>query len=113
MSGWYGKVGAALALAALLVLGGCASGAECGDGVVEPPEQCDDGNTVDDDGCTNACLLPTCGDGIVQAGEECDDGDADDGDDCTTTCLAPRCGDGFVRLGVEECDDANSDDNDL
>ena len=32
----------------------------CGDGFVEGDEQCDDGNDVDEDGCTNACLIP-CG----------------------------------------------------
>ena len=30
----------------------------CGNGVTEPPEQCDDGNDVDGDGCSNACLAP-------------------------------------------------------
>jgi cysteine-rich repeat protein len=56
----------------------------CGDGRVDAPEQCDDGNDVDDDGCTLACRLPRCGDGIVQAdaGEHCDDGEA------TRTCNA-------------------------
>jgi len=29
----------------------------CGNGVVEPGEQCDDGNTNDFDDCTNACLF--------------------------------------------------------
>jgi cysteine-rich repeat protein len=32
----------------------------CGNGVVEGPEPCDDGNTVDDDGCSNACDPRTC-----------------------------------------------------
>ena len=30
----------------------------CGDGVVNPGEQCDDGNTNNDDGCTNQCTIP-------------------------------------------------------
>ena len=30
----------------------------CGDGFVDPNEQCDDGNTVDGDGCSPACRLP-------------------------------------------------------
>ena len=30
----------------------------CGNGIQEPPEVCDDGNTVDDDTCTNACTIP-------------------------------------------------------
>jgi cysteine-rich repeat protein len=33
----------------------------CGNGVEEAGEQCDDGNAVDDDGCTNACTIGTCG----------------------------------------------------
>ena len=28
----------------------------CGNGVVEPGEQCDDGNPVDNDGCSNSCI---------------------------------------------------------
>jgi cysteine-rich repeat protein len=30
--------------------------ARCGNGVVEAPEQCDDGNQIDNDGCNNACM---------------------------------------------------------
>ncbi|MCA9385310.1 DUF4215 domain-containing protein [Candidatus Dojkabacteria bacterium] len=49
----------------------------CGDGVVQTGEACDDGNTIDDDDCSNSCTVPTvvtqvCGDGILQPGEECD-----------------------------------------
>jgi cysteine-rich repeat protein len=29
----------------------------CGDGVVHAPEQCDDGNTVDGDGCSSLCRV--------------------------------------------------------
>jgi len=32
----------------------------CGDGEVGPLEECDDGNTVDDDGCSNTCVS-ACG----------------------------------------------------
>jgi len=52
----------------------------CGDGVVQTPntvgffEECDDGNQVNTDSCTNACTTAACGDGYVQAGEQCDDG---------------------------------------
>jgi cysteine-rich repeat protein len=31
----------------------------CGDGVVDPLEECDDGNTVDADGCSSACVTET------------------------------------------------------
>jgi len=29
----------------------------CGDGVIHAPEECDDGNTVDDDGCSSICRI--------------------------------------------------------
>jgi fibro-slime domain-containing protein len=35
---------------------GCLLGPRCGDGVVQPSfEECDDGNKINDDGCSNAC----------------------------------------------------------
>ncbi|MBI4175695.1 MAG: hypothetical protein HY518_00685 [Candidatus Aenigmarchaeota archaeon] len=39
----------------------------CGNGVIDPGEQCDDGNTAAGDGCDATCqveLLTTCGDGL-------------------------------------------------
>src|SRR5215831_14261794 len=39
--------------------------AVCGNGVVEGSEQCDDGNTVNGDGCEADCTLPRCGNGIL------------------------------------------------
>lgn len=32
----------------------------CGDGEIDPGEECDDGNRVDGDGCTAGCLLGPC-----------------------------------------------------
>jgi cysteine-rich repeat protein len=87
-------------------------GAVCGDGVVDPGEACDDGNTDDADGCTNACALPGCGDGIVAGDEQCDDGNTEDNDACTSACKPAACGDGFIQAGVEACDDGNADDTD-
>lgn len=31
--------------------------ASCGNGVIESPEQCDDGNDIDFDGCDPSCVL--------------------------------------------------------
>lgn len=54
----------------------------CGDGTTNSAagEQCDDGNTNNLDGCSNACKLPTCTDG-VQNGTET-------GKDCGGSCSA-------------------------
>jgi cysteine-rich repeat protein len=53
--------------------------ARCGNGVVEPGEECDDGNDAGGDGCSSECLLEVaeafvCGDGILAPGENCDQG---------------------------------------
>jgi len=71
----------------------------CGNGIIEGPEYCDDGNTVNGDGCANNCFAPftpgwscgtnpffngtgtppeslcalLCGNGNIDAGEACDD----------------------------------------
>lgn len=86
---------------------------ECGNGFLDANEECDDGNTVDTDGCTNKCKTARCGDGVVHLGfEECDDGNVDGTDACTNSCTVARCGDGVVQAGVEECDDGNTNDLD-
>jgi cysteine-rich repeat protein len=82
----------------------------CGDGVVTPPEQCDDGNAVNGDACSNSCVAAGCGDGVMQTGEECDDGNAVDSDSCVD-CRLTRCGDGILAAS-EECDDGNTTDTD-
>ncbi len=82
----------------------------CGNGVVDPGEECDDGAENSDqvaDACRSDCTLPVCGDGVTDAGEECDDGNTADGDACTTACREARCGDGILYAGVEDCDDGN------
>jgi cysteine-rich repeat protein len=45
----------------------------CGDGVEDPGEDCDDGNDIDDDGCTNECEITVCGDGVVGNSGYCRD----------------------------------------
>ena len=74
----------------------------CGDGIVESPEACDDGNMANGDGCSNMCTVESgwscsgttsicvpiavCGNGIVESGETCDDGNTVNGDGCNNTC---------------------------
>jgi cysteine-rich repeat protein len=85
----------------------------CGDGVVQPSEQCDDGNTNNCDGCSAQCRVetPVCGDGRLDCGEVCDDGNTTGGDGCSPTCQPERCGNGALDPG-EECDDGNTSDGD-
>jgi cysteine-rich repeat protein len=45
---------------------------ECGNGVLQAPEQCDDGNTVSGDGCSAQCTIESCGNGTLDVGEPCD-----------------------------------------
>ena len=71
-------------------------------------EECDDGNQVAEDDCTNTCMKAICGDGIVGPHEQCDDGNTIDGDACTNTCTTAICGDNVVFAEMEECDDGNS-----
>jgi cysteine-rich repeat protein len=84
---------------------------ECGDGVIDSDEECDDGNTDDDDGCSSECVLESCGDGIVQMDEACDDGNIDDNDGCSSGCVLEICGDGVIQAD-ELCDDGNDENND-
>jgi fibro-slime domain-containing protein len=68
----------------------------CGDDTLEGIEACDDGNTIDGDGCSGACTLEpecrsgtctsSCGDGIVLMPEACDDGNVVGGDGCAPDC---------------------------
>ncbi len=111
-------------------------GPVCGNAVVDPGEQCDDGNTTATDGCSATCAIekgwkcPTagaacvaagCGDGVIAGDEDCDDGSAADGDGCSATCVLEdgyacptpgaacvptTCGDG-KKEGTEQCDDGN------
>ncbi len=89
----------------------------CGDGIVTPPEQCDDGsgnNTGAYGHCSPDCTFgPRCGDGITQTqdGEQCDDGTNDGAyGGCSPTCqIGPHCGDGIVQSPPEQCDDGVND----
>ena len=73
----------------------CVVGAveQCGDGIIQPGEECDDGNRRSDDECIY-CRNAYCGDGYVMtnpinpalAPEQCDDGNTDDGDGCSSEC---------------------------
>ena len=64
----------------------------CGNGVVDPGEQCDDG-PLGSPICTPQCTFKpaVCGDGFVQHGELCDDGNKTPGDGCENDCTPTAC----------------------
>jgi len=74
---------------------------ECGDGILQQGEQCDDGNVRKNDGCSATCTVEEgfactgepsvcrrvrCGDGIIVGSETCDDGNLQPEDGCSETC---------------------------
>lgn len=86
-------------------------------------KDCDDGNTIDGDGCSNdgiiedewtcmnnenntsVCRLiydSKCGDGIVTGTETCDDGNYIDGDGCNMQCEVEI---GGVEVKIESTTD--------
>ena len=83
----------------------------CGNGMTTAPEQCDDGNLIDDDGCDANCRTTACGNGILTSGELCDDGNVTSNDGCDENCTPTACGNGIVTAG-EGCDDGNAVDGD-
>jgi len=86
----------------------------CGNGVPDSGEECDDGNTSNNDDCKNDCTENTCGDTYIRTGEEeCDDGNDSNNDECLNSCILNICGDGFIRTDEEECDDGNDNNTDL
>jgi cysteine-rich repeat protein len=64
--------------------------AACGDGILTrlAGEICDDGNTIDGDGCDSNCTPTGCGNGIKTASEGCDHGNANGSDHCCSAACA-------------------------
>lgn len=85
-------------------------GPVCGDGMLDPGEECDDEMANANNAfCTESCLLNTCGDGHVFVGWElCDQGDANSdiyGSLCGIACKpGARCGDHILQPEHEQCD---------
>jgi cysteine-rich repeat protein len=85
--------------------------AVCGDEVVSPSEECDDGNLIDGDGCDSSCTPTGCGNGIGTEGEACDE--AGQTEACDEDCTRPQCGDSDINEAAgEACDDGNIDPGD-
>ena len=84
---------------------------QCGNGVIDSGESCDDGNTANGDGCSSTCQQEffnnICGNGVGEPGEQCDDGNTANGDGCSSTCLVEGNGDPIIQ-----CSNGIDDDGD-
>lgn len=74
--------------------------AACGDGNLDPGEQCDDANTGSCDGCSASCRQEGCGNGRVECDEECDAGPLNGapGSGCDATCTVVALPGGILLL---------------
>ncbi len=91
---------------------------QCGNGIIEGGEQCDDGNDDEADACASDCTL-TCGNGVLGTNEQCDTAipagmpgacptSCDDGDACTTETLqGTDCEATCVTGTIAACIDAD------
>ncbi len=97
-----------LTIAAAVVTWGCGgkksvARANCGNGVLDTGETCDDNNTISGDGCSSSCqvedgwncstsatsgvsICTKCGNGVIDDGETCDDNNTVSGDGCSSSC---------------------------
>jgi len=96
--------------AAPTVIAQVAGNSICGDGVLAFPEECDDSNRRDDDGCSSTCYseIGVCGDGKIQSqlGEQCESSvHASTLPYGCSNCrnISPTCNNKIVDPG-EECD---------
>ncbi len=73
----------------------------CGNGMTEAGETCDDGNTIDCDGCSATCQTEACGNGVTECAERCDDGNLANGDGCDSTCHAEGADSASLTLEID------------
>ncbi|MDD5433155.1 MAG: DUF4215 domain-containing protein [Candidatus Pacebacteria bacterium] len=86
----------------------CVAAPQCGNGIVEGTEQCDDGNTIITDSCVR-CRNARCGDRYRWSGvEECDDGNTRNGDGCSSTCMNEEASTVYVCF-LTRCEERPAD----
>lgn len=81
--------------APLLVIDYTTIPSTCGNSIIEGAEQCDDGNSNNNDDCTNGCTIATCFDGVIwdegSGSEQCDNGGICSGDNMTSCLMESDC----------------------
>jgi cysteine-rich repeat protein len=138
------SLGASLATSGVLLLGGVTAGPSvrlfelgpCGDGNLDPGEECDDGGESAGDGCSPFCFDEECGngldddlDGVADAADPgcsdaadpwegslvapCDNGEDDDGDGFADVPGDPGCGSPGAPKENPQCQDGLDNDQKL
>ena len=94
----------------------CSDGGLCGNGVIDPGEDCDtcpqDVQCAPGEACVAGVCVPLCGNGVIDPGEDCDtcpqDVQCAPGEECVAGVCVPLCGNGVVDPG-EDCDTCPQD----
>ena len=83
----------------------------CGNGTLEEGEECDDDNSVPEDGCEDDCTYSCHGDGDCGSGDPCYSGSCTAGGTgmiCTFVPTTDPCDDGLYCTSGDTCDNAGN-----
>jgi cysteine-rich repeat protein len=83
--------------------GGTVSGTKCGNGVIDPGENCDDGNHLDGDCCSAHCSLDPAGTACTSDGNVCTDDVCNATGTCTHVPNTNACDDGNSCTNGDVC----------
>lgn len=75
----------------------------CGDGILQSPEQCDDGNGESDDCCSPSCLRASAGSACHNDGNTCTDDKCDANGICQHLNNTAACNDGSACTQGDQC----------
>src|SRR5262245_20175745 len=75
----------------------------CGDGVTDPGEQCDDGNSINGDCCSATCQFEASGGACQSDGNVCTTDVCNGAGTCTHLNNTVSCDDGLFCNGVDTC----------
>ena len=75
----------------------------CGNGILDPGEQCDDGNLDDGDCCSSSCTLDAAGTLCADEGNVCTDDVCDGAGTCQRLPNAGTCDDGLFCTDGDVC----------
>jgi len=81
----------------------CGPRTQCGNGVIEACEQCDDGNVASGDCCSPTCQFDASGVACTDDGNVCTDDECDALGACGHTNNTAPCNDGIACTTVDQC----------